>query len=59
MDHIPIHHTNERAQNIAATGHPIVILWFHNAFLKVEGQRMGKSLGNFFWMKDITDKGFN
>ena len=59
VDHIPIHHTNERAQNIAATGHPIVNLWFHNAFLKVEGQRMGKSLGNFFWMKDITDKGFN
>jgi cysteinyl-tRNA synthetase len=59
VDHIPIHHTNERAQNIAATGHSVVNLWFHNAFVLIEGQKMSKSLGNFFWMKDIEDRGFN
>lgn len=58
-DHIPIHHTNERAQNIAATGHPVVNLWFHNAFLVVEGKKMSKSLKNFFWMKDIEDRDFD
>ncbi len=58
-DHIPVHHTNERAQNIAATGHPVVNLWFHNAFLKVEGRKMSKSLRNFFWMKDIKDRDFD
>ena len=58
-DHIPIHHTNERAQNIAAVGHPVVRFWIHNAFLQVEGQKMSKSLGNFFWMKDIKERGFN
>jgi len=59
VDHIPIHHTNERAQNIAATGSPVVGLWLHNAFLMVEGQKMSKSLGNLFWMKDIEDQGFH
>jgi len=58
-DHIPIHHTNERAQNMAATGHPVVNLWFHNAFLVVEGKKMSKSLKNFFWMKDIKDRDFD
>jgi len=58
-DHIPIHHTNERAQNIAAVGRPVVRFWIHNAFLQVEGQKMSKSLGNFFWMKDIKERGFN
>lgn len=58
-DHITIHHPNERAQNIAATGHPVVNLWFHNAFLMVEGGKMSKSLGNFFWMKDIRERRFD
>jgi len=58
-DHIPIHHTNERAQNIAATGQPVVGLWFHNAFLVVEGKKMSKSLKNFYWLKNVKDKGFD
>jgi len=58
-DHIPIHHTNERAQNIAATGHEVVNTWVHNIFLMIEGQKMSKSLNNFYWIKDITDKGYN
>lgn len=57
-DHIPVHHTNERAQNMAAFGHAVVKLWFHNVFLMVEGKKMGKSLGNFYWLKDIKARGF-
>lgn len=59
VDHIPIHHTNERAQNIAAVGHPVVKFWFHNAFLMVEGQKMSKSLGNYIEFQEIERKGFN
>lgn len=58
-DHIPVHHTNERAQNIAATGHRVVNTWVHNTFLMIEGQKMSKSLNNFYWSKDIIDKGYN
>ncbi len=57
-DHISIHHTNERAQNIAATGHSVVNLWFHNVFLVIDGRKMSKSLKNFFWRKDIEERGF-
>lgn len=58
-DHIAVHHTNERAQNIAAIGRSVVNLWFHNIFLMVEGEKMSKSLGNFYWMKDIKERGFD
>jgi len=58
IDHIPIHHTNEIAQAEAATGKPFVKYWFHNEFMMVEGRKMSKSLGNFFWIKDVEDKGF-
>jgi cysteinyl-tRNA synthetase len=58
IDHIPIHHTNEIAQAEAATGKPFVKYWFHNEFMMVEGKKMSKSLGNFFWIKDVEDKGF-
>jgi cysteinyl-tRNA synthetase len=56
-DHINVHHTNERAQNIGATGHPVVNLWFHNIFLVIEGKKMSKSLKNFFWLKDVEERG--
>jgi cysteinyl-tRNA synthetase len=46
IDHVPVHHTNERAQNFAATGHEVVRRWMHNAFLTVGDARMGKSEGN-------------
>lgn len=59
LDHRPIHHTNERAQNFAATGKEVVHFWVHNAFLLVEGQKMSKSLKNFFWLKDVLDRNFN
>ena len=59
VDHIPVHHTNEIAQTEAATGKKFVNYWFHNEFLNVEGQKMSKSLGNFFWMKDIKERDFD
>ncbi|MDP1710706.1 MAG: cysteine--tRNA ligase [candidate division WWE3 bacterium] len=59
LDHRPIHHTNERAQNFVATGKEVVRFWVHNAFLLVEGQKMSKSLKNFFWLKDVLDRDFD
>src|SRR5258705_7078247 len=49
IDHIPIHHTNEIAQSEAATGkHPFVMYWVHHNFLRINGEKMSKSLGNFY-----------
>lgn len=59
VDHVLIHHTNEIAQNEAATGHQVVNYWIHNEFLLVEGQKMSKSLRNFYNIHDIEKKGFN
>ncbi|NQU43921.1 cysteine--tRNA ligase, partial [bacterium] len=42
------HHENEIAQSEAATGKPFVRYWMHNGFLNVDGEKMSKSLGNFF-----------
>ncbi|MBU1127379.1 MAG: cysteine--tRNA ligase [Patescibacteria group bacterium] len=58
-DHISVHHTNERAQNIAAVGHSVVSLWFHNTFLMINGEKMSKSKKNYFWGKDIKERGFD
>lgn len=60
IDHIPVHHTNEIAQSEAATGkHPFVRYWVHHNFLLVEGQKMSKSLNNFYTIDDITKKGYD
>lgn len=53
IDHIPVHHENEIAQSEAATGKSFVNCWFHNNFLTVDGQKMSKSLGNFYTLDDI------
>lgn len=58
IDHIPIHHTNERAQNFAATGHEVVSLWCHNAFLQLGEARMGKSEGNIVTISELEQQGF-
>lgn len=58
IDHIPIHHTNERAQNFAATGHEVVSLWCHNAFLQLGEARMGKSEGNIVTVSELEQRGF-
>lgn len=57
-DHITVHHPNEIAQTEASTGKKFVNYWFHNRFLMIDGQKMSKSLGNFYTLKDIEDKGF-
>lgn len=59
VDLIFPHHTNEIAQSEAATGKKFVNYWLHNAHLIVEGQKMSKSLGNFYTLKDIKDKKIN
>lgn len=59
VDHIPIHHENEIAQSEAATGKPFVQYWVHHNFLQVEGQKMSKSLGNFFTVDDVKKKGID
>ncbi len=58
VDHLPIHHTNEIAQSEAATGKKFVNFWVHNEFLKVNGKKMSKSLGNVYTLNDITKKGY-
>jgi cysteinyl-tRNA synthetase len=51
------HHENEIAQSEALTGKPFVHFWFHARFLLVEGEKMSKSLGNFFTLRDLILKG--
>jgi cysteinyl-tRNA synthetase len=52
------HHEDEIAQSEGATGKPFVKHWLHGAHLLVEGKKMSKSLGNFFVLKDLLEKGF-
>ncbi|MBU0974310.1 cysteine--tRNA ligase [Patescibacteria group bacterium] len=60
IDHIPVHHTNEIAQSEAVTGKsPFVKYWVHHNFLKVNGQKMSKSLGNFYTIDDVIERGFS
>ncbi len=47
------HHENEIAQSEAATGHPFVNYWLHNGFVQVNEEKMSKSLGNFFTVREI------
>lgn len=58
IDHIPVHHTNEIAQTESLTGKPFASLWVHNNHLKVDGQKMSKSLGNIHTLQSLTDHGF-
>ncbi|MBI1975660.1 MAG: cysteine--tRNA ligase [Candidatus Vogelbacteria bacterium] len=56
-DLIPVHHTNEIAQSEAAYAVPLAHYWLHGSFLKVDGQRMGKSLGNGYTLDDLVTNG--
>jgi len=47
------HHENEIAQSCGATGKPFVNLWMHNGFIRVDNEKMSKSLGNFFTVRDV------
>jgi len=47
------HHENEIAQSECATGHAFVNLWMHNGFVRIDDEKMSKSLGNFFTIRDV------
>jgi cysteinyl-tRNA synthetase len=50
------HHENEIAQSEGAFGHQHVNVWLHNGFLNVDNEKMSKSLGNFFTIRDVLKK---
>ncbi len=47
------HHENEIAQSCAACGTPFVNVWMHNGFVRIDDEKMSKSLGNFFTVRDV------
>ena len=53
------HHENEIAQSEAATGKPFARHWFHIAHLRVNGEKMSKSLGNLYTLEDVVARGFS
>lgn len=59
VDNMFPHHENEIAQSEGATGHRFVNYWMHSEYLIVEGKKMSKSLGNFYTLRDILDKGYS
>jgi len=52
------HHENEIAQSESLTGKPFSRFWLHAEFLMVEGQKMSKSLGNYFTLRDLVGRGY-
>ena len=58
IDNLFPHHENEIAQAEAATGKPFVKTWMHCAHLRVNGEKMSKSAGNFFTLRDLIEKGY-
>jgi cysteinyl-tRNA synthetase len=59
VDNIFPHHEAEIAQSECVNRKKFVRYWLHNAHLLVEGQKMSKSLGNFFTLRDLLEKGFS
>ena len=59
IDNLFPHHENEIAQAEAATGKEFVRTWMHCAHLRVNGEKMSKSAGNFFTLRDLIDKGWS
>ncbi|MEH2288558.1 cysteine--tRNA ligase [Nostoc sp.] len=51
------HHENEIAQSEAVTGKPLAHYWLHNGMVKVDGEKMSKSLGNFITIRELLDRG--
>lgn len=58
IDFIPLHHTNELAQNEARFDSPVVNIWMHGDFISVDGRRIGKSEGNAITVSELEGKGF-
>ena len=59
VDLIFPHHENEIAQSEAANGEKFVNFWLHNEHLMVDGKKMAKSLGNYYTLRDLINKGYN
>lgn len=59
IDHLPVHHENEIAQNDCAAGHKVVERWMHNEFVQVDGGKMSKSLGNIYTLKQLAEMGYS
>lgn len=59
VDHIPIHHENEIAQNEALTGKKSVNFWIHGEFMLFDNGKMSKSLGNTYKIDDLIEKGYS
>lgn len=59
VDNIFPHHENEIAQSEAVTGKKFVRYWLHNEHLLIKGERMGKSLKNFYTMRDLVQMGYD
>lgn len=58
-EHIAVHHTDEIAQAYGVFGRPSANYWLHNEWLTVKGEKMSKSLGNFYTVQDLVDKGYD
>ena len=58
VDHIPIHHENEIAQDIGSFGHNPANFWMHVEFLLVDGGKMSESLGNIYTISELAEKGY-
>jgi cysteinyl-tRNA synthetase len=58
VDNIFPHHENEIAQSETATGRPFVRTWLHAAHLIVDGEKMSKSKGNFYTLRDLVARGY-
>jgi cysteinyl-tRNA synthetase len=59
QDHIPVHHTNEIAQSEGATGKKFVNYWLHGAFLLFNGEKVSKSSGGLYTIKELEALGYN
>lgn len=59
VDHIPVHHENEIAQNEAHCGHKTVNNWMHAEFMLVDNGKMSKSLKNTYTIKELEEKGYS
>lgn len=58
-DHIRVHHTNEIAQSECSTGKTFARFWMHGEFLRLSGDKMSKSTGEFLTISLLMEKGFN
>ena len=59
VDHIPVHHENEKAQSEGCFAHKWVNYWIHNEFLQLKDTKMSKSLGNILTIPALKEKGYH